>query len=395
MMFNKDYRLNIHKVLMDKRVVRIFVSLLLIIFYALLIATIKETYDFTIGKTFLSQLVQLLIGVFLFSYIHSKGKHVPVIIIESFFVQSLIMVASFLNENINSFLDYFRSSTLVDFIDQREWYQGIRGLGIAGSNFFGLAIGFGILYILIVHYYSELPIKSSVVRVSCLIIIVVMGTTAGRISLVGLGIAAVYALLRWLEPNRKKKRKVKLKRFNVKSLLISFFALIVILISSPSLINLASSNATVSKLLDWALEFYYKFQATGQASTSSTSVLKTMYFNVKNSTLLFGDGRYTNQDNTYYMHTDAGYMRNILFFGLIGLLFLIAFQMLFFDWRKDIQLNLFLIVAILIFHIKGETIGFALILQSILFLNYLSHIYPLGPVLTRRTKNDLSYNEHL
>ncbi|MCM6844200.1 hypothetical protein NE293_05875 [Latilactobacillus curvatus] len=300
-----------------------------------------------------------------------------------------------MNENINSFLDYFRSSTLVDFIDQREWYQGIRGLGIAGSNFFGLAIGFGILYILIVHYYSELPIKSSVVRVSCLIIIVVMGTTAGRISLVGLGIAAVYALLRWLEPNRKKKQKVKLKRFNVKSLLISFFALIVILISSPSLINLASSNATVSKLLDWALEFYYKFQATGQASTSSTSVLKTMYFNVKNSTLLFGDGRYTNQDNTYYMHTDAGYMRNILFFGLIGLLFLIAFQMLFFDWRKDIQLNLFLIVAILIFHIKGETIGFALILQSILFLNYLSHIYPLGPVLTRRTKNDLSYNEHL
>jgi len=47
-----------------------------------------------------------------------------------------------------------------------------------------------------------------------------------------------------------------------------------------------------------------------------------MYFLPDFPTLIFGDGRYTNGDNSYYMYTDAGYMRLILYSGIIGMLLL-------------------------------------------------------------------------
>lgn len=43
-----------------------------------------------------------------------------------------------------------------------------------------------------------------------------------------------------------------------------------------------------------------------------------MYFMPEEDTLIFGDGAFTNSDGTYYMYTDVGVIRSVLFFGLSG-----------------------------------------------------------------------------
>lgn len=52
--------------------------------------------------------------------------------------------------------------------------------------------------------------------------------------------------------------------------------------------------------------------------SSGDKLVYGMYFMPDDSTILFGDGRYENNDGSYYMYTDAGYMRIILYFGVIG-----------------------------------------------------------------------------
>ena len=58
--------------------------------------------------------------------------------------------------------------------------------------------------------------------------------------------------------------------------------------------------------------------------SSGDKLVYGMYFMPDDSTILWGDGRYENLDGSYYMHTDAGYMRITLYFGIIGALMIYA-----------------------------------------------------------------------
>lgn len=51
---------------------------------------------------------------------------------------------------------------------------------------------------------------------------------------------------------------------------------------------------------------------------SADNLIHNMYFMPSEESMLFGDGYYTNSNGTYYMHTDAGYMRIMLFMGVMG-----------------------------------------------------------------------------
>lgn len=58
----------------------------------------------------------------------------------------------------------------------------------------------------------------------------------------------------------------------------------------------------------------------GQLSfgSSGDKLVYGMYFWPDDTTFLLGDGRYSNSDGSYYMYTDAGFMRIVLYFGIIG-----------------------------------------------------------------------------
>jgi len=51
---------------------------------------------------------------------------------------------------------------------------------------------------------------------------------------------------------------------------------------------------------------------------SADKLVYDMYFWPGDATFFFGDGRYTNLNGSYYMNTDAGFMRIVLYFGTIG-----------------------------------------------------------------------------
>lgn len=80
--------------------------------------------------------------------------------------------------------------------------------------------------------------------------------------------------------------------------------------------------------IDWAFEAFVNYMDSGELETKSTNHLKTMWvFPEDFKTWLFGDGLFFNKDDSYYMHTDVGYLRIIYAIGSLGLLVFIINQL--------------------------------------------------------------------
>jgi hypothetical protein len=104
--------------------------------------------------------------------------------------------------------------------------------------------------------------------------------------------------------------------------------------------------------------------------------------NLDFSTLLIGEGRYDNPDGSYYKDVDAGYLRNILFFGIPWVVLSFMYQLLFlmepFNKLKDKHPKVFIVmvlVYVLVLHIKGEVLGRELFILLILFMHYTCLLY--------------------
>jgi hypothetical protein len=102
-----------------------------------------------------------------------------------------------------------------------------------------------------------------------------------------------------------------------------------------------------------------------------------MYRLLDLKTFFVGDARYSYDEIFYYGDTDSGYMRPILFFGLIGFVLLLFyfFRIVSFVYKKNQLRSLVLFPAILtlIFALKGETIGYPAYLNI-----YFLYFYVLG-----------------
>lgn len=168
----------------------------------------------------------------------------------------------------------------------------------------------------------------------------------GRIgSLAGLGILFVF-FLRLL----KKRPKI----------LIAVFVCGILLCAA--LFILQSRSEAVRTWFEWAFDLFVTFIETGKFQTDSSNVLiERMLFIPEPHTLLFGDGFYSTATG-YYMETDAGIMRPVLFggIGFALLRYLIFYVPL--VWgilNKSIKkeqrwLFFWILVVCIAFEIKGE-----------------------------------------
>ncbi|MFY0699747.1 MAG: hypothetical protein JXR04_02955 [Bermanella sp.] len=117
-----------------------------------------------------------------------------------------------------------------------------------------------------------------------------------------------------------------------------------------------------------SFEILINFMERGEVQTSSTNLLYDMYFSVSTHTMIFGDGKYVNQDGSYYMGTDSGYMRSILYWGLIGFIpSFISQVLLIFYIFKGYRERLIFLMFILILNIKGEVLSHHYALHFALF----------------------------
>lgn len=131
-------------------------------------------------------------------------------------------------------------------------------------------------------------------------------------------------------------------------------------------LSISQKNDMISYWFNWAFAPFINFIESGSFSTgSSHTVLNEMIFMPSEKTILFGDGYYTEVGtNSYYMHTDVGFMRQILFYGLIPTI--MAYLMTLFpiidiyinkkvsNYKEYFIFPILLTVQLIVFEIKGE-----------------------------------------
>ena len=106
--------------------------------------------------------------------------------------------------------------------------------------------------------------------------------------------------------NMLKKRLLLMVCFLIFSIVI-----VVLLLSSMD-------SPVIEKMLTWSGEIFVSLFATGTVSTGSTDAMKELFFIPIERTFLYGDGQYLSALGEYYMSTDIGYLRVLLYSGIIG-----------------------------------------------------------------------------
>lgn len=144
----------------------------------------------------------------------------------------------------------------------------------------------------------------------------------------------------------------------------------------------------------WIFSAFENYCKTGKFYDNMGSIehLTTdMYWLPKWDTFLFGDGRYLNADGSYYMHTDSGIMRPMLYYGIgnyimsaLAMILLakeFAFSVIKHGNRRNVKLIIvILILSVAIFEFKGESLW--------MFTGILLPITLMPRLKARKIKND-------
>lgn len=140
-------------------------------------------------------------------------------------------------------------------------------------------------------------------------------------------------------------------------------------VAVAALFILQSQVEAIQNWFNWAFSAVLNLIHTGKFQDDTGSVetlLDRMYWMPEMKTFLLGDGYYNGTDGLYYMHTDSGIMRLMLYFGIINYLIGIAatgisYALMCEKLKKKLhareKIFAFLLMAIVtvLFEIKGES----------------------------------------
>ncbi|MDT2802004.1 hypothetical protein P7H56_06915 [Vagococcus lutrae] len=340
---------------------------------------IHGTYDFSIVKTFINQFIYLIGILAFYPFLIINKKNPLQILINIFYLQSSIQILSFLSPKVRVFLNVFRDDYAISK-GQLE-YGNIRGLAISNTAFFGLGVAYGIIIILMLSNWNSLKPKSNVLKIFLFLGLLFGSFSAARSSSVSILIFAFVKILWTIKNKNELKLKVGTRKLKYKHIYMYLtFPLIIILsqIMLSKLIRNEGISNSISTFKKFAFQLYYNYNNYGKLSTSSTDKLfKEMYFPLEIKTMVLGDGRYTGVDGKYYMYTDAGIMRNILYGGFLMIIVLLVYQLAMFSWeRKELRVqNISIVIFLITVHFKGEVLGFLIISQMIIFYLLIKDIY--------------------
>ncbi|HFD1599747.1 hypothetical protein FKY77_02335 [Enterococcus faecium] len=364
-LFNKNARIEIFKLFKYTKIIIIFYFLLGIILFAIVVTLLHGANDFTIISSFINQILMLIITILLCGYLIYKRKDISQQIIFAFICQSLIQLSSMISPSIREIFNTFRNQNAIDV---GMGYGNIRALGLSGSAFFGLGVGYAICYVIYLFNWEKLPFKNNLIKMLILCLLIVGGQSAARTSIVGLVFGILLIIV-----SRKVPIIPSFKPKSQKFYLLTVTSVTIIPIIIYKVFKNLSDNTlkVIETYKNFVLQIFYNYNNTGSFSTNSTNVLfNRMYFMVPYQTFIFGDGKYTDFSGKYYMETDAGFMRNILFWGAIGTLISFLYQLLFFDWKNKRKkfFNLTILLTLIVCHIKGEVISYLIISQVLVIM---------------------------
>lgn len=306
------------------------------------------------------QIIYLLLLSYSIFYLVKTLRHnidfaiISKYIIYVLLIQSVIAFTMFFNPAFNDFI--FDLQGIDTESRAIQLYLGKRLIGL-GCFYFGggLIYGFGLILVVLMLILNSTSKKKQIILILTYIIILITGIFIARTCLIGAGISLFLLLYNIFQ--------IRIRRyiFKVCSFFIGTFAFIMILL--VVLYNLSSTiRDDYGAIVDFGFEAFITFFEEGKLETASTEGLKTMYQWPDNSkTYIIGDGRFVGDDeNSYYMGTDVGYLRLIYCFGIIGLLlimlqqFYVLMKLRFFTENTYVKQMWFLIfIYILVLNVKG------------------------------------------
>lgn len=316
--------------------------------YYSLSTILSGVYDFSLMKIYVGMILYGGTGAFVAAviYINTEKNSLSTIILLCLVIQASIILASFASPAFKSALDIFRTANSVD-VAERYYGGGIRGLALSGSQFFGLAVLLASM--IYICYVMEHQFSNRAWIYILLLICSIIFLSVGRTVIFGVVFGLLFLLINISSTVGVIFKKVFLI-FIISAILISFLPYL-----APSL------KDKLDSFMYFAFEAIYNYIQYGEVRTSSTDVLAQMYYPLSASTLLHGDGQYLNLDGTYYGHTDAGYMRDVLALGVpFTIILIISFILVMIPSREIFNsqikksASIIFIGMMLLLHYKGE-----------------------------------------
>lgn len=276
-------------------------------------------------------------------------------------IQGLLMLMQFMSYDVRKVIQGFLGVSKVKSVGSFQWFRGL-GVALSKNYDFSLLMSFG-MFLLMSKFLRH---KIVILDYFKLFLIVFAIIISGRTGFVGLGFAAAVFFLKTVRYNifMNFLKKVSVALFVIYGLY-TVSAYVV-----PSVYDSINRN-----LLPWAFEFYYNYIETGELSTTSSDQLnESHYYDLPDKTLVYGDGKYIRPDGFYYGLTDAGYMRQTLYFGVggIAIFALLYLRMAYLNYTRLSAYYNFIVpsYALLLFvaHYKGDVFTNSLILNRMFYV---------------------------
>ena len=135
-------------------------------------------------------------------------------------------------------------------------------------------------------------------------------------------------------------------------------AMLAVLVAVVFIFYLRVHIETVDQWYHWVSTPFINLIRTGSFNNySADHLLNDMIFMPEPKTFWFGDARYVDPvTRSYYMHTDAGFMRQILFWGVILTAIMYGFWLFsILCMKRDMVFKLMCLAMCIILEVKGET----------------------------------------
>lgn len=354
-----------------------FLLILLLIIYSYFIVFLHGTGEVAIAKGYFLFLIAYLLGPNLILIILKKRDELNLIDVVNYLIwlaviQSVIMLGMLVMPGFKAFIFNIQSSDR-QFLHLES--GGFRMLGLAYGVVWDLGIVQSLSSIFIVWLIPKTKSAKKIWFLSfAYLLIFISVLMSGRTGFIGVFISVLLLFYNLFSRNTF----VKYRKFIIRIFITLFLTVNVIYVSLSSDLR----GMITEQVLPWAFEMFINSQEGNGMETQSTNQLKDMYFEISTATFLMGDGYYRDPNNSsaYYLGTDAGYMRQILFYGFFGSLILYTFFLLIFTkilgrtvkmYDKSTTVMMFLIAFYFFFaHIKGDIFMGGDMPLRILFLIY-------------------------
>ncbi|MEY0162849.1 hypothetical protein AB7W12_12870 [Providencia rettgeri] len=323
------------------RNLKLLLILAIFLMISLLPTIIHYTFDFSVFLMYLRMLIYAILLYFLYLAIPQKKEFIHFLKLSLYFQFFVVILCIISPEVFKRFI--FSVHTVEDHFFGSE--QGYRLYIFTSMAFFQLSLFFGFIFNFLLNLFLEKKIN-----LAPILICFICGMISGRTFL-------LFAVI-----------SIFISGFNLKLIISSLIAVVSILFIAIQF----QDNLYIYHALEPIINYMNK----GEIQSSSTDkFINNMLIWPSDKQFLVGDGLYTNEDKSYYLHTDSGYLRQIFYGGFLYLalcliLTIYIVRRVSINWFNSRKIKFFISsMLILSFgHVKADVFMYPGITLFLLFL---------------------------